>query len=109
MTKQGLATGRYNKNGKFITLASGHTVEAKELIMMKRQKMSNEEIIAHLERRDMEVVSAPVKKKAVKAAVPVAKRVHVCTWASVSQEEIVNAIDKNEMPWYKKLLKKGGK
>lgn len=103
MSKHGLAAGRYNKGSKLITLASGHEIQAHELIMMKKQKMSNDEIITYIESRSSEVPIVEV----IVPKTPVVKTVHIDTWASVAQEEIINALGSKEVkPWYKKLFRK---
>lgn len=103
MSKHGLAAGRYNKGSKIITLASGHEIQAHELVMMKKKKMSNDEIIAYLESGENQ---APVVE-AIIPNTPVVKTVYIDTWASVPQEEIVNALGSNETKaWYKKLFRK---
>ena len=103
MAKHGLAAGHYKKGSKIITLASGHEIQAHELVMMKKKKMSNPEIIAYLDGRENQITVV----EAITPKTPVVKTVHIDTWASVPQEQIVNALGSNETKaWYKKLFRK---
>lgn len=108
MEKKMLASGRYTGRDGVITLKSGKTVTAKELVAAKKAGLTVEQLLKQVEE---EIIVVPVVVEEDKPVV-IKREKSTTTWTSIPRHEILaSGLTKEEpkAPWYKQLLKKVGK